>query len=758
MSQMPLSGREESKESGWTGLDQARDLTGRDYLPLDDLIHKVVHYNPEADLDLLRKAYHFADLLHAGQKRFSGDPYIIHPVAVALILAELELDMDTLVAGLLHDTVEDTGVTLEDLQENFGVDIALLVDGVTKLNRLQFQSKMERQAENLRKMFLAMAKDIRVVLIKLADRLHNMRTLQYHQPRKQQEIALETVEIFAPLAHRLGIYRLKWEMEDLAFRYLNPEKFAELSDLVAKTRDKREEYIRNTIVILREKLAEVKIYTEIQGRPKHLYSIYQKMQQQQLDFHEIYDVMAVRVLVNTVRDCYAVLGIVHTIWVPLPGRFKDYIAMPKSNLYQSLHTTVIGPQGDPLEIQIRTREMHRTSEYGIAAHWRYKEGGRVGESDRKLNWLRQLLDWQKEVKDAGEFMETLKIDIFSDVVFVFTPKGDVIELPAGSRPLDFAYRVHTQVGHKCVGAKVNGKIVTLDYGLKNGDIVEVLTSKQSRGPSYDWLKIVKTPQAKNRIRQWFKKEHRDENIIRGREALEREIKKQALEPEIIKSDRLLEYGRKMNLAGLDDICAAVGNGDVAASNLVNKLREELSREARKGLAEERLQDMLQETRVKPSWGKPTQGIRVRGVDNLLIKLSHCCNPVPGDEIVGYVTRGRGVSIHREDCHNVGALLNDPDRLVEVAWDKDFHSPFQVKLEIESVDRAGLLNDVMAILTELKLSSPWVSARGRKDHSAVVDITLEVKDMDYLDYLISRLSRVKDVYNVRRTGAGSNNNK
>jgi len=725
---------------------------------LDDLIHKVVHYNPEADLDLLRKAYHFADLLHAGQKRFSGDPYIIHPVAVALILAELELDMDTLVAGLLHDTVEDTGVTLEDLQENFGVDIALLVDGVTKLNRLQFQSKMERQAENLRKMFLAMAKDIRVVLIKLADRLHNMRTLQYHQPRKQQEIALETVEIFAPLAHRLGIYRLKWEMEDLAFRYLNPEKFAELSDLVAKTRDKREEYIRNTIVILREKLAEVKIYTEIQGRPKHLYSIYQKMQQQQLDFHEIYDVMAVRVLVNTVRDCYAVLGIVHTIWVPLPGRFKDYIAMPKSNLYQSLHTTVIGPQGDPLEIQIRTREMHRTSEYGIAAHWRYKEGGRVGESDRKLNWLRQLLDWQKEVKDAGEFMETLKIDIFSDVVFVFTPKGDVIELPAGSRPLDFAYRVHTQVGHKCVGAKVNGKIVTLDYGLKNGDIVEVLTSKQSRGPSYDWLKIVKTPQAKNRIRQWFKKEHRDENIIRGREALEREIKKQALEPEIIKSDRLLEYGRKMNLAGLDDICAAVGNGDVAASNLVNKLREELSREARKGLAEERLQDMLQETRVKPSWGKPTQGIRVRGVDNLLIKLSHCCNPVPGDEIVGYVTRGRGVSIHREDCHNVGALLNDPDRLVEVAWDKDFHSPFQVKLEIESVDRAGLLNDVMAILTELKLSSPWVSARGRKDHSAVVDITLEVKDMDYLDYLISRLSRVKDVYNVRRTGAGSNNNK
>ncbi len=706
---------------------------------------------------MLRKAYNFADLFHAGQKRISGDPYIMHPVAVALILADLELDLDTLVAGLLHDTVEDTGVSLEDIQKNFGVDVAILVDGVTKLSRLEFRSKMERQAENLRKMFLAMARDIRVVLIKLADRLHNMRTLQYHQVPKQREIALETLEIFAPLAHRLGIYRLKWEMEDLAFRYTNPDKFYELSELVARTRDKREEYIRTTIATLREKLAEVHISAELQGRPKHLYSIFQKMQQQQLEFHEIYDVMAVRVLVETVRDCYAVLGTAHTIWVPLPGRFKDYIAMPKSNLYQSLHTTVIGPQGDPLEIQIRTREMHRTSEYGIAAHWRYKEGGRGGEIDRKLSWLRQLLDWQKEVKDAGEFMETLKIDIFSDVVFVFTPRGDVMELPAGSTPLDFAYRVHTQVGHRCIGAKVNGKIVTLDYQLKNGDIVEVLTSKQSHGPGRDWLKIVKTPQAKNRIRQWFKKEQRDENIVRGRESLEREIKKQALEQDTIKSERLLDYGRKMNLAGLEDIYAAVGDGTVSASSLVNRLREELAREAKKELEGERLQDLLQETRTKPSWGKPTQGIRVRGVDNLLIKLAHCCNPVPGDEIVGYVTRGKGVSIHREDCHNVGALLNDPDRLVEVAWDKDFHSPFQVRLEIESTDRAGLLSDVMAILTEMRMSAPWVSARGRKDHSAVVEMILEVKDMEHLDYLVNRLSRVKDVYNVQRTGNSSKKN-
>ena len=738
-------------------MNPAPGRTGRDFMPLDKLVQKVIHYNPDADLDLLRKAYDFADQFHAGQKRISGEPYIMHPVAVAIILADLELDMDTLVAGLLHDTVEDTGVTLEDLQKTFGLDIALLVDGVTKLSRLEYRSKMERQVENLRKMFLAMARDIRVVLIKLADRLHNMRTLQYHQEHKQKEIAQETLEIFAPLAHRLGIYRLKWEMEDLAFRYTNPEKFYELSELVARTRDKREEYIHSTISTLRDKLDEVKINTEIQGRPKHLFSIYQKMQQQQLEFHEIYDIMAIRVLVDTVRDCYAVLGTAHTMWVPLPGRFKDYIAMPKSNLYQSLHTTVIGPQGDPLEIQIRTWEMHRTSEYGIAAHWRYKEGGRGGEADRKLSWLRQLLDWQKEVKDASEFMETLKIDIFSDMVFVFTPRGDVMELPAGSTPLDFAYRVHTQVGHRCIGAKVNGKIVTLDYTLKNGNIVEVLTSKQSHGPGRDWLKIVKTPQAKNRIRQWFKKEQRDENIVRGREALEREIKKQGLDADTIKSDRLLEYGRKMNLVGLEDVYAAVGDGTVTASSLANKLREELTREVKKEQAEERLQDMLQETWTKPSWGKPTQGIRVRGVDNLLIKLAHCCNPVPGDEIVGYVTRGRGVSIHREDCHNVGSLLNDPDRLVEVAWDRDFHSPFQVRLEIESADRAGLLSDVMAILTELRMSAPWVSARGRKDHTAVVEMILEVKDMEQLDYLVARLARVKDVYNVQRAGTNIKKN-
>ncbi|TYO95102.1 RelA/SpoT family protein [Desulfallas thermosapovorans] len=723
-------------------------------MSLEDVIQKVILYNPDADLQLLKRAFAFASEAHAGQKRISGEPYVTHPVAIAAILADLEMDMDTLVAGLLHDTVEDTGVTLEEIEKRFGREVAQLVDGVTKLSRLEYRSKEERQVENLRKMFLAMARDIRVVLIKLADRLHNMRTLQYHQEHKQREIALETLEIFAPLAHRLGIYRLKWELEDLAFRFSNPEKYYELADLVSRTRKKREDYIRSIISVLHKKLIEVKINAEIQGRPKNLYSIYTKMQKQQLEFNQIYDVMAVRVLVDSVRDCYAVLGTVHTLWVPIPGRFKDYIAMPKSNMYQSLHTTVVSPQGDPLEIQIRTWEMHRTSEYGIAAHWRYKEGGgKEGDFDRKLSWLRQMLDWQKDLKDAREFMESLKIDLFADVVFVFTPKGDVMEFPAGSTPLDFAYRVHTQVGHNCVGAKVNDKIVPLDYTLKNGDRVEVLTSKQSHGPSRDWLKIVKTSQAKTKIRQWFKKEQREDNIARGRELLEREIKKQGLEPETVKSDKLVEYGHKMNLASLDDVYAAVGDGTVSASSLVNKLREDALRADKKALAGECLNTLLQqsEPRPLPSWGKPTQGIRVRGIDNLLIRLAHCCNPVPGDDIVGYITRGRGVSIHREDCPNVESLLNEPDRLVEVAWDKDFHSPFQVRLEIVGADRAGLLSDIMAILMELKMSANWVNARGRKDNTGVVEMILEMRNMDQLDYLINRFSRVQDVYSVHRRG-------
>lgn len=718
-------------------------------MTLDDLVQKLIHYNPRADISLLRRVYSFASDVHKGQRRTSGEEFITHPLAVALILAELEMDLETLLAGLLHDVVEDTAITLEKIKDDFGEEVALLVDGVTKLGRLEFKSKEEQQAENLRKMFIAMAKDIRVILIKLADRLHNMRTLKYKSQSKQEEVARETLEIYAPLAHRLGIYHLKWELEDLSFRYLHPDKFFDLNQRIAQSRSKREEFIGTVLLILREKLNLVGIEADIQGRPKHLYSIYEKMKKQQKDLDEIYDVMAVRVIANSIRDCYATLGTVHTLWKPIPGRFKDFIAMPKANMYQSLHTSVVGPQGEPLEIQIRTSDMHRTAEYGIAAHWKYKGGGREDKDfDKKLAWLRQLLEWQHDLRDAREFMETLKIDLFADAVFVFSPKGDVYELPAGSVPIDFAYRVHTQVGHSCIGAKVNGRIVPLDYKLKNGDIVEINTSRIPAGPSRDWLNIVKTSQAKNRIRQWYKKEKRDDNIARGRELLEREAKKIGLEPDILKNDRFLEVGRRHSLQTAEDIYAAVGEGVLAANLIMGRLRE--GRPEKKGLLAEEYQNLVGDSRSKPEWGRSTNGILVRGVDNLLIRLSHCCNPIPGDPIVGYITRGRGVSIHRSDCRNLGFFKRGEDsRLVEVAWDSNYITPFQVKLEISAMDRAGLLSDVLAVLVEMKISANWVTARGRKD-SAVIEMVLEMKNKEQLDYIIAKINRVNDVYEVRRT--------
>ncbi len=715
----------------------------------DHLVQKVLDYNPEADLVLLRRAYEFAAEAHRGQLRNSGENYISHPLAVAMILSELEMDLETLLAGLLHDVVEDTAVTPDEIDKEFGGEIALLVDGVTKLGRLEFKSKEEQQAENLRKMFLAMAKDIRVILIKLADRLHNMRTLKHHPEGKRKEISQETLEIYAPLAHRLGIYYIKWELEDLSFRHLRKDKYYELADRIAQSRVKREEYIKNVIQVLKEKLAAVGIEADIQGRPKHLYSIYEKMEEQQKDLSEIYDVMAVRIIVNSVRDCYGSLGTVHTLWKPIPGRFKDYIAMPKANMYQSLHTSVVGPLGEPLEIQIRTLDMHRTAEYGIAAHWRYKEGGRGDKDfDKKLAWLRQLLEWQHDLRDAREFMETLKIDLFADTVFVFTPKGDVYELPAGSVPIDFAYRVHTQVGHRCVGAKVNGRIVPLDYKMKNGDIVEIITSKQPAGPSRDWLSLVKTSQAKNRIRQWYKKEKREENIVRGRELLEREARRVGLEPDLLKVDRLLEAGRRYTLLTAEDIYAAVGEGAVTATLILNRIKE--GRPEKKGTVAEEYQALVGDPKAKPDWGRPTLGIRVRGVDNLLIRLSHCCNPIPGDPIVGYITRGRGVSIHRADCRNLNFFKRGEDqRLVEVDWDSDFQAPFQVKLEIAGVDRAGMLSDVLAVLVEMKISAIWVNARGHKG-SALIEIVLEMKSKEQLDYIVAKINRVKDVFEVKRT--------
>lgn len=696
--------------------------------------------NPNIDQELLKKAYSFAVELHKDQKRYSGEPYIVHPVAVAEILGELELDTETIVAGLLHDVVEDTGVDLKVIEEKFGPEIAALVDGVTKLSRLEFRSKEEQQAENLRKMFLAMAKDIRVILIKLADRLHNLRTLEYHTPEKRRAIARETLEIFTPLAHRLGISKLKWELEDLAFRYLEPQAYRYVADQFTQTRAAREEHIRQVIDVLRERLKETGISAELQGRPKNLYGIHRKMQDQRKEYSEIYDVTGLRVLVDSIRDCYAVLGVVHTLWKPVPGRFKDYIAMPKENMYQSLHTTVVGPQGEPLEIQIRTWDMHRTAEYGIAAHWRYKEGKqRNEEMEAKFAWLRELLEWVHEMRDARDFMAGLKIDVFSDVVFVFTPKGDVVELPAGAVPLDFAYRIHTDVGHRYKGAKINGKLAPLDYKLQTGDIVEIITAKQPN-PSRDWLLVIRSSQARNKLRQWFKREWREEAVQRGYEALEKEARKQGLEFEALKSEKFLEQGRRFNIHTLEDIYAAVAQGVVAPQTLVARLREEVAPPS----------EVPVELPARSRPAHHAQGVRVRGEDNLLARLAHCCNPVPGDAIVGYVTRGRGVSVHRADCRNVGTWReNESERLVEVSWESEFDAPFFVRVEISAMDRAGLLGDVMGVLAEMKISASWVTARGKKDRMATIEFSAQLRDKEQLEYLVRKINRVKDVFEVRR---------
>jgi guanosine-3',5'-bis(diphosphate) 3'-pyrophosphohydrolase len=713
---------------------------------LEELCEKVKSYNPSADLALVAKAYDFAAIAHAGQFRISGDPYIQHPLGVAHILTELELDAITIAASLLHDVVEDTKITLQDIQEEFNKEIALLVDGVTKLSRIEYKSKEEQQVENLRKMFFAMAKDIRVILIKLADRLHNLRTLKYLPVRKQKKIAQETLDVYAPLAHRLGIFRIKWELEDTAFRYLEPEKYYDLVEKVAKKRPERESYINQVIGILEPKLEEVGIQAEIQGRPKHLYSIYQKMAQQNIDFREIYDLTAIRVIVDTIKDCYGVLGVVHTLWKPVPGRFKDYIAMPKINMYQSLHTTVIGPQGEPLEIQIRTWEMHRTAEYGIAAHWRYKEGSKDSdEFDKKLLWLRQLLEWQHDLRDAREFMETLKIDLFADEVFVFTPRGDVIDLPAGSCPIDFAYRIHTDIGHRCIGAKVNGHLVPLDYKLQNGDIVEIVTSKLAAGPSRDWLKLVRTPQAKAKIRQWFKKERKEESVARGRETLEKEIRKLGYEPHELLADGPLEAVlERLSFSTTEDLLASVGYGGLSVNQVITRLREEY----RRLNPEIEAQMAVPHLKPRPQTTDVSRGVKVKGVDNLLIRLSHCCNPVPGDPIIGYITRGRGVSVHRVNCPNV-AFLSDPERLIEVGWDQDQAASFAADVELAAMDRPELLSDVMNVLSDMRTRISAVNARTTRDMIAIISLRLEIRNLEELKAIINRLSSIRDVFSVER---------
>ena len=720
---------------------------------LDELIGVLVKYHPEANVELVEKAYHFAEEAHAGQKRKSGEPYFIHPRTVAGILADLMLDAPTIAAGLLHDTVEDCeNVTLEVIEKEFGQEVALLVDGVTKLKRLDFTSRVEQQAESIRKMILAMSKDIRVVLIKLADRLHNMRTLKSQPPESQKRIAQETLDIYAPIAHRLGVYKIKQELEDLCLRYLDPEGYQNLIVKVGMKRAEREANIRAVISTLSDKIKEMNIHYEIDGRPKHFYSIYRKMVLQHKPFEQIFDLIAIRVLVDTVQDCYAVLGIVHTLWKQVPNRFKDYISTPKPNMYQSLHTTVVGENGMLFEVQIRTYEMHRIAEYGIAAHWRYKEGKQVADGlDNKLYWLRQILDWQNDTRDSEEFIKSLKVDLFSDEVFVFTPKGEIIDLPKGATPIDFAYRIHSAVGNKCVGAKVNGRIVTLDTPLNTGDFVEIITQQNSKGPSRDWLKIVKTSQAKAKIRNFYKKELKEENIASGKQMLEYEAKRQALNlPALLKPELCDPILHKYSFADLDDLYAAVGCGGITAVQIVTRLREEQkSREKPLVPVMPRIQSDPNAAPHANASNKDDMGIMVAGLPGCQVHFAKCCSPVPGDEIIGYITRGRGVTVHSMDCVNVRAS-HDPARWVEVHWSDTTNSSYNGSIQILASDRHNLLADLMSYLSAQKVTVCAVSARvNSSNQTCTIEMTLQVANKQELDWIIKQIAKRQDTIEIFR---------
>ncbi len=730
-------------------------MANEQILTSKQVIERTQAYLQPEDVEMVEKAFLYAEEAHKDQYRKSGEPYIIHPIQVAGILADLELDASTVAAGFLHDVVEDTDVTLQDLEENFNAEVAMLVDGVTKLGKIKYKSHEEQQAENHRKMFVAMAQDIRVILIKLADRLHNMRTLKHLPFEKQSRIANETLEIFAPLAHRLGISTIKWELEDTALRYLNPQQYYRIVNLMKKKRNEREEYLDKVVEEVKERLEEVHIKAEISGRPKHIYSIYRKMALQNKQFSEIYDLLAVRIQVNSIKDCYAVLGIIHTCWKPMPGRFKDYIAMPKPNMYQSLHTTVIGPKGDPLEVQIRTFEMHRIAEFGIAAHWAYKEGKDAADTklplEEKLSWFREILQFQDNSSNAEEFMESLKIDLFSDMVYIFTPKGDVMELPAGSIPIDFAYRIHSEIGNKTIGAKVNGKMVPLDYKLKTGDIVEILTSKHSYGPSPDWIKITQTSQAKHKIRQFFKKQRREENVEKGREMVEKEIKlmefdlKQVLTPENIK-----RVAEKFNFTNLDDMYAAVGYNGITALQIANRLTEKWRKQKEQEEQLTKITEATSEVKSFVTSRKRESGVRVNGIDNLLIRLSRCCNPVPGDEIVGFITKGRGVSVHRSDCPNI--VGEDVEaRLIPVEWETTFNDrkEYNVDIEINGYDRHGLLNEILQAINESKTTISAVSGKTDRNKMALINMSISIRNVSHLQKIVDKIKQIPDVYSVRR---------
>ncbi|MEA1960639.1 MAG: bifunctional (p)ppGpp synthetase/guanosine-3',5'-bis(diphosphate) 3'-pyrophosphohydrolase [Bacillota bacterium] len=724
-------------------------------MSVDNIIQKVKQYDQKADIQLIEKAYQCAYTAHSEQKRISGEPYIIHPVEVALILTDIEMDTASICAALLHDVIEDTNITYLTLEQEFGEEIALLVDGVTKLSKIEFKSREAAQAENLRKMFVAMAKDIRVILIKLADRLHNMRTLVYQSEYKQKEIARETMEIYAPLAHRVGVFRFKWELEDLAFLYLDHEMYYEISRRLKAKRKEREDYVNALKQQIKEGLEPIGIQGDIAGRPKNIYSIYKKMLKQNKTIDEIYDKIAIRVIVNEVRDCYGVLGVIHTMWQPLPGRFKDYIATPKPNMYQSLHTTLIGQGGEPFEVQIRTWEMHRTAEHGFAAHWRYKEGTTGGKEkdkkfEEKLSWLRQILEWQQDVNDEQEFMESLKIDLFDDTVFVFTPKGAVIELPKGSCPVDFAYRVHTEVGHRCTGARVNGRIVPLDLPLGNGDIIEIITSKSSAGPTPDWLNFVKTSSAKSRIKQWFKKEKRQDNIIKGHDLLESDLKKKHFAPrELLKQSKLSPVADRFSLNAVDDLYAAIGEGSLTANQVTNKIKDIYFQDTQ-------VEDILKIPVVESSSthkDRETSTITIKGVDDVMIRLARCCNPLPGDDIVGYITRGRGVSAHRVDCPNMQHYMKEEkDRILEVEWASS-RGVYVVELEVKAVDRSRLTTDVMNVIADTRIRINSVFSRVTKNDMVVINLKLEIMDMGHLNAVKQRIQKIKDVIEVKRVLPG-----